>query len=208
MGSIFHSAVGSRKRQRKALRFAAGFGAALGMVLLLSACGGNRPTSFVHPRVDFSFFKKVAVLPFQNLTTDQFAPERVRESVSAELLATGAMDVVEPGQVLLVMRQLNLQPGVPLGVADLKKLGKALGVNGVIMGTVKEYGEVRSGSVSAPVVSLSLRMIEVDSGAIVWSVSNTAGGISTTMRLFGIGSSTMSEVTRTAVRQSLDTLFR
>lgn len=208
MESIFHSVVGSRERRRALLRCVARFGAALGMILSLAACGGNRPTSFIHPRVDFSFFKKVAVLPFQNLTTDQFAPERVRESVAAQLLATGAMDVIEPGQVLLVMRQLNLQPGTPLGIEDLKKLGKALGVNGVIMGTVKEYGEVRSGSVSAPVVSISLRMIEVDSGTIVWSVSNTAGGISTTMRLFGIGSSTMSEVTRTVVRQSLDTLFR
>ena len=78
----------------------------------------------------------------------------------------------------------------------------------VITGVVKEYGEVRSGSVSSNLVSLSLQMFEVKTAKIVWSASSTKGGISTTDRMFGGGGKPMNIVTEEAVIDLINKLYK
>ena len=45
-------------------------------------------------------------------------------------------------------------------VEESVKLGQALKADAIITGVVKEYGEVRSGTTTANVVSVSIQMIE------------------------------------------------
>src|SRR5574341_1291833 len=78
-------------------------------LLVLAGCGTSRPASYVHPNFDFSRVKKVAVLPLENLTSDQTAGEKMRKVVITELLATGIVDVIEPGQVNRVLANQNIQ---------------------------------------------------------------------------------------------------
>lgn len=166
------------------------------------------PTTYLHPRADLGIIKKVAVIPFDNLSRDQFAGDKVREIFISELLATGGFDVMEPGEVTKVLREQGIASVKSLGPAEVKKIGKALNAQAIILGSVNEYGEVRSGAITAPEVSLSLRMLEVESGQIVWSVSHTEGGIGVMARLFGLGESTLSETTRKLVRIQIGTLFK
>jgi hypothetical protein len=91
---------------------------------------------------------------------------------------------------------------------DVVNLGKVLGVDAVLTGVVREYGEVRSGSTSAGVVSLSVQMLETQTGKIVWSASSTRGGVDASDRLFGGGGQPMDQVTADAVRDLLDKLYR
>ncbi|MBW2401935.1 MAG: penicillin-binding protein activator LpoB, partial [Deltaproteobacteria bacterium] len=90
---------------------------------------------------------------------------------------------------------------------QIKQLSGILAVDAVITGVVKEYGSVRSGATSANVVSISLRMIEISSGQIIWSASSTRGGVKLLDRLFGGGGKPMDTVTVKAVDDLLDKLF-
>ena len=57
-------------------------------------------------------------------------------------------------------------------------------------------------------VSLSVQMLEAESGRVVWSASASAGGVSASDRVFGGGGRPMDDVTRSAVDKLLDRLFR
>jgi len=81
-------------------------------------------------------------------------------------------------------------------------------VDAVLSGVVREYGEVRSGTAASNVVSVSVQMMETQTGKVVWSASSTQGGITAADRMFGGGGDPMDQVTSKAVRDLLDKLFR
>src|SRR5262249_46129489 len=64
--------------------------------LLLAACATPR---YQDKAMDFAAVKAVAVLPFNNLSRDNLAGERVRDVFSNLLLATGAVYVLPAGEV-------------------------------------------------------------------------------------------------------------
>lgn len=169
---------------------------------------GNRPPVYIHPSYDFSVIKRAAVLPFENLTSDQTAGEKVRKVVVSELLAGGVIDVVEPGQVNRVLAQQGVQAPQALLPAEIKKLGAALDVQALILGSVETFERVSQAAVSSAEVSITLRAVDVASGTIVWSVSERAGGVGLAGRLFGLGGVGLSEAAGLAARQAVRTLFQ
>jgi hypothetical protein len=86
---------------------------------------------------------------------------------------------------------------------EVVKLGAFLKADAVITGVVREYGEVRSGTTTANIISMSIQMIEAGTGRVIWSASSTRGGISFWNRLFGGGGQPVNKVTEEAV----DALF-
>jgi TolB-like protein len=174
---------------------------------LSSFLGCRGPQAYIHPNVDLSFIQKVAVMPFANLTRDEFAGRKVREVLIAELLLTGALDVAEPGEVNRVLAKERIESISSLTAVQIKTIGKALGAQAILIGTVEEFGEVRSGSLSAPLVTIGLRMMDIESGTIIWSVNHSKGGVGIMTRLLGIGGGTISDVTTEVVREAIDTLF-
>ena len=62
-------------------------------LLALAACGG--PRRYVHPGLDPATMKRVAVLPFENLSTDRVVGEKALRLLVLELLASGVYEVVE-----------------------------------------------------------------------------------------------------------------
>lgn len=176
-------------------------------LLLLYGCPGGVPASYTHPNLDLSFYESVAVLPFNNLTQDQFAGARVRELVVSELLLTNLFNVLEPGIVDRAYRKVGVRPGTPLTKEEIKKLGDELNVQALVTGTVEIYRELRMGRALVPEVSIELRLIDVDSALPAWSVSATEGGIGLGTQLLGVRPATLSEATRTVVRKAVDSLF-
>ena len=90
---------------------------------------------------------------------------------------------------------------------EIKRFTNIVKVDAVITGALTEYGDVRSGSTSANVISISLQMIETQTTRIVWTASATKGGISIWDRLFGSGGEPMNDVTMAAINEILDKLF-
>lgn len=182
--------------------------AALAAIFWTAGCAQMAPATYVHPTYDFSRVKKVAVLPLENLTSDQTAGEKMRKLVVTELLATGIVDVVEPGQVNRVLTAQNIQNLTMLSPEDFKKVGAALGVQMLIVGSVESYDRIQVGGVQAPEVTLTLRGVDVDSGTVVWATSHTQGGATFAARLFGLTGDSLSEVAREAAHAAVATLFR
>ncbi|HEY7675636.1 MAG TPA: CsgG/HfaB family protein [Candidatus Methylomirabilis sp.] len=175
--------------------------------LWLAGCGGVAPSTYVHPNYDFSNVKKVAVLPLENLASDQTAGEKVRKIVVTELLASGVVDVVEPGQVNRVLAVQNIQNPAAMSPDEFKKLAAALGVQLLIVGSVESFDRVQVGGVQAPEVTLTLRGIDAESGTVVWAASHTQGGATFAARLFGLTGDSLSEVARKAAHEAVVTLF-
>ena len=163
---------------------------------------------FRDPNMDFGLLQSVAVMPFTNLSRETAAGERVRDVFMVMLQATGGLYVIPPGEVGRGISRLNLErPGSPTP-EEVTKFAKIVNADAVFTGTVTEYGEVRSGTSTANVVSMSLLMMEAQTGRVVWSASSTKGGVTTTDRLFGGGGEPMNATTQKAVDDLLEKLYR
>ena len=132
----------------------------------------------------------------------------MRDELIGMLLATGAVYVLPTGEVARGMGSIGRIPNEGPSVEQVKKLCAILQVDALITGVVKEYGPVRSGAAIANIISLSLQMVEKNSGMVVWSASSTKGGISIWDRLIGGGGEPMSDVTEEAINDLLDKLFQ
>jgi hypothetical protein len=176
------------------------------ILIFLAACA---TTSDIYrdPNMDFGAIQGIAVMPFLSLARDNVVAERVRDVFINDLLATGAIYVVPVGEVARgVSRAEIANPAAP-SPEEVVKLGTIIKVQAVMTGVVKEYGEVRSGTTSANIVSVSLQMMEAQTGKVVWSASSTKGGISIWDRLFGGGGQPMNKVTEKAVNDLINKLF-
>jgi TolB-like protein len=187
--------------------------ACISIILLLGfgiGCGGRgtTPSFYIRPDYDFSYIKKVAVLPMDNLTNEKFAGEAVRQVVICELLATGLVDVVVPGEADTTIEKLGLRSTKSLNAEQIKTISNSLKVQAVILGSVGKFGEVRIGNISAPEVTITLMMADATSGSIVWSITKTGGGASFMARHFGAKSETMSEAVLRVVREAIQTLYK
>lgn len=177
------------------------------LAALFLACAGTiEPTQFTNPNIDFSFVQRVAVLPFENLSSDQQAGLRATRLMVTELLASGAVDVVEPGEVEGALARLLGQQRIPT-VEEIVTLGKSLEVQALILGTVAQSEVLRSGSVGMPVVTLDAQMVETETGAIIWATTHTEKGGGLSARILGTGGQPISETTRLCVQNLLAALL-
>ena len=175
-------------------------------LVLLAACASG--PGYQDKKMDFAAIKTVAVLPLNNLSRDNLAGERVRDVFSNMLLATGAVYVLPAGEVARAIAKANVVAPATPSQEEVVNLGKVLGVDAIITGTLKEYGEVRSGNSAANAISLSVEMEETQTGKVIWSASSTQGGIGLMDRLFGGGGEPMNKVTEDAVHDLLSKLFK
>ncbi len=183
--------------------------AALTASLLLAVAGcSSRHRAYHDPNMDFGAIRTVAVLPFANLSRDNLAAERVRDVFASSLLASGAVYVVPYGEVIRASGKVGMAMAQTPSIEEVTKLGTAVKADAVIVGVVKEYGEVRSGSASSNVVSMSVQLIETATGRVVWSGTSTQGGVTMGDRLLGGGGAPLNHVTEAAVDEILDQMFR
>jgi len=176
------------------------------VILMLTGCAGMKPTVFVHPEYNFGYVERVAIIPFENLSSDQGAAHRATRLFMSELLATEAFDVVEPGEVTRSMNNNSVLYPADITRDQIITMGKELGVQAFIIGTLNESTSIRSGGTATSVVTLVVRMVETDSGQTVWSSTHTEGGRGFWSSLFGTGGKSTSEVTRNCVKRAIKTL--
>ncbi len=178
------------------------------VVLVMSGCGSST-LRYVNPDANFSYIKKIAVLPFNNFTSERFASEKVRGVLTVDLLSRHTFEVVEQGQVTKILASVLGNAGfregrvVELDAETLKLLGEKLGAQAVILGSVDEYRSARGGAA----VSISMRLVDTGSGIVLWQSKSTVLGDNYWRRMFGIGVVDNTKLTRVAVKKALDTLL-
>lgn len=184
-------------------------GAALGALLLLVLCWGCSPgpSSYVRSDADFSYVRRAAVLPFQNLSQDLHAGTRMQSMFMSALLEKGVLPLVDLGETLDAMNRMRLNAEAALTPEQIIALGKELQVDALFMGTVEEYGMERMSNDRVYVVTASFSMVETETGSMVWKAQVHRDGTSFWRKLFGGGSASLYQVSRTTVDQALETLF-
>jgi len=175
--------------------------------LVLTGCGGMGATKFVHAGFDFGFIERVAVVPFENLSSEQGAGARATRYFTTALLSAEAFDVVEPGEVSKAVEQFGFVASAQLTEEQAVSLGRTLGVQAVFLGSLAESAKIRSGSNNVSVITVVTSMVETETGTTVWSSTNTEDSASIWSSLFGTGQKSSSEVMRKALDGCLDTLL-
>jgi TolB-like protein len=177
-------------------------------VLLVSCAPAVTSSVFRDPNMDFGAIQTVAVLPFQNLSRDSVVADRVRDVFVNSLLSTGVVYVLPVGEVARGVARAEIQTPTTPSPEEVIKLAANVKAQAVVTGVVREYGEVRSGSSSAGVIALSVQMLEAQTGRTVWTASSTRGGISVWDRLLGGGGRPMNDITRQAINDVIQRLFK
>ncbi len=134
----------------------------------LPLCGcTKRVQAFRHPEADLSAVTRVAVMTFDNLTSSQFAGEKVTTIYISELLMNVDIEIVEPGELTKALIAQNIV-GTKLSQSEIKAVGRAVKADTLVFGSVQEYGQQRIRNESYPVVSLNVRWVDVNTGTIIF----------------------------------------
>jgi len=176
------------------------------ILLACAACASGR--NYHDSNMDFGSVRTVVVLPFANLSRESIAADRMRDAFSTALLATGSVYVVPQGEVARALSRLSVGSSTAPTADEMVKIGGLLKADAIVTGIVREYGEVRSGTASGNIVSLSLSLQEAATGKAVWSGVVTKGGVSFWDRLVGSGGAPMNDVTEAAVDDLIAKLFK
>ena len=178
------------------------------MLVGLAACAHSTSGVFRDQSMDFGAIQNIAVMPLANDTREQTAADRVRDVFINKLLSTGAAYVLPVGEVKRGITRAGLSDPTTPSPEEVVKFAGIVKADAVIIGTIKEYGEVRSGTSSSTAISLSMQMLESQTGRVVWAAASTKGGITFGDRLFGGGGEPMNVVTEKAVDELIDKLFK
>ncbi len=181
---------------------------ALLAVAAASLGGCAAATAYRNEDMDFGAIQTVAILPLGNLTRDNQAAERVRDVLNTMLLATGSFYVLPNGEVSKALAKAGVADPTSPTAEETVKLCAQLKADALMTGTLREYGEARSGSVSSNVISLGLKLSEAQTGRVVWSASSTKGGVGFRERLLGGGGDPLNVVTEKAVNDLINQLFK
>jgi len=125
---------------------------------------------------------RVAILPLENLTKHHNAGMIGAELLISEVHSRGRFDIVPFAEVREVMEQLDISRADRMKNITAKKIGEAVAADLVMTGSVSEYG-YQFGLREEPSVSMNLRLVKINNGAILWT--HSAGlvdrGVSVTM---------------------------
>jgi len=145
------------------------------VALLCSACSSSYHRQFIDAPSISTGQRHVAVLPLVNLTAHPNAGRAVGDILATEMYGLPGFTFLERTamQEGIKGRDEDLEYAMDNAVAQ--KLGRKLGVDTVVYGSVTEYGYKR-GIDQSPAVGVNLRMLDVASGAVLWAASSSENG--------------------------------
>ncbi|MFQ5560668.1 MAG: GNA1162 family protein [Nitrospinota bacterium] len=162
------------------------------VILVGAGCTSPRTKLYIRESANFQYINNVAVLPFNNMSEDKYAGEKVRSVVIMELLNSGAFEVSEEGEVNKVtwevFREMGFREGdiVSLDIETMRRIAERLGVQALLVGTVEQYGQARIVDTPSSMVSLSLRLVEANSGVTLWRGVSSIKGYAVWRTILGL----------------------
>jgi len=153
----------------------------IALLMTTAGCGSLiESRSFINPNADFTFYTRVGLLPFNNLSDDRLAGEKMTEVFMTELLIGGGLDVMDPGQFNTVVAQV-LKTNAPiagqeLSPAQLTQIAEIAKVQGIFMGTIHDYKMLQIGGEQYPLITMTVKFIDAPTGTVAWQSSTSATG--------------------------------
>lgn len=147
---------------------------AIAAVILLAGCATTGDPYFQKVKSKANIFvapgtthiAKVAVLPFRAPT--ELIGASVSDLFVTELLRTRRYELVERSQMARVLSESELALA-GLSASRAAEVGAMMGAEGVVIGTVDEYATVAVRGRTYAVVGISARLIDVETGKVMWS---------------------------------------
>jgi len=175
----------------------------LASALAVLSCASSSGTRvFVNPDADMTFYERVAVLPFTNLSQDGLAGARITRSFVTELIMTNRYKIVQTEEFRPILMKSGGMPA-PDGSYDVVKLRDAatqVGATGILRGAVTEYQMQASGTGETPVLAFDVEMLDAKTGDVVWRASITKRGKSR-IPIVGGGTRTLGRLTQVACEE-------
>ena len=156
-------------------------------LLFLTLIFGCAPRTAIKKGYDFTKINRVGVLEFTGYEEEINSGSAMADGFMRELIFRG-IDVIERERLESLLREQHLTVGKFLDPETVKEVGKLSGVDALITGTVTryipehkdtiyfedEYGEIKSEVfLIGADVGVSARMIDVETGLVVWASSYT-----------------------------------
>lgn len=144
------------------------------LLVLLAACSGVPSPYYMNAAAPPVRGMSVAILPFENLSTDPNAGTVIAQMTASELYARGLFKLMEETEARKRAADARI---------DLSQLGeataagqaaKALGVDAVLIGSVSEF-RYQHGLKEEPTVSVSARLVRAD-GTVMWATTRSSIG--------------------------------
>jgi len=151
---------------RRPVRFLV-LAAALALASGFAGCGGSAPRPSAAPPSGERV--RIAVLPFDNLTTEGTAGEFMTLVFFTEIGARADYEPVETGIVAATLESLGVRTAGSLSAEQLRTIGERLGVRSLLIGSVLESGTVRTPEGELPSVGVTLKLLDAASGRVLWT---------------------------------------
>ena len=175
-------------------------------LLSLNGCGHQYLTARSASASELAGIKSVAVLPFENLTKFFQAGRIVPDLLATEIYRSRRFQVMERAEAVAACAEMGIQIPQSIDAQYARVLGKKLGVDGVIIGSVTEYWYRvyrEEDEDVEPAVGINARLISVSTGEVVWAASVTRSSYD----LFLTQKDPLNRVAQLAVVKMLDTLL-
>lgn len=143
----------------------------LGCLFLLNACSRGH-SSFYIDKTNIYPVKRVAVFPFRNFSKNPHAMEVVTQIFLAKLSKIDGFEIEELGNIIDFMVEQRVRVGASINKSKLLLLKRRYKIDAVIFGDIlafEQKGEV-------PYISLSARMLIIDTDQIVWKANIERNG--------------------------------
>jgi curli biogenesis system outer membrane secretion channel CsgG len=159
--------------------------AVLAAPALTSAAGSDKP--------------RIAVLEFKNKADNQWwyrgGAEAAQDVFVTELVKSGKFRVIEREQLQALMQEKNLSLSGDIDPQTAIRAGKLLGLNYLLTGAITEYGntDVSGGARGVYagkrkfVAAMNARLIDTETGEILWADEARAEEASIKVSVFGAG---------------------
>jgi len=150
------------------------FGILTLLLILLISCGHSYNRFYIGWPNAIQKMKKVAVMPFDNLTAFPNAGMIISELFTSELYSLGQFKVIDSLQIKKILEEKNIEIPLVIDRSFAQEIGAVLGVDGIFIGSVSEYWyrvRVQETREEEPAVGVNARLVDTSSGAVVWASS-------------------------------------
>lgn len=165
------------------------------LILLSTGCGARVNSYIMKDYYSIGKIEKVAVIGIRNSTGAPDIEKVVGELLITDLVKTGRYTVVERGEIEKIFKELSLDLSGTINQADMKKVGELAGVDAIFTGSVTQFESYKTDAPSklwfallhvgaaaftyfkatqAATIGVSLRMVDVTTGKVLWSGDYTA----------------------------------
>jgi hypothetical protein len=127
---------------------------------------------FFNSNVPPEEIRKVVVLPIRPGGEGSESARRITDLLLARLRELKKYDITPAPDLKDLVEKKGMDWGTIHHYAQVLEIGKSLGVDGVMMGSLSEYGRMADRTQ----FGLNLRMIRIPEGDTAWSMSSSARG--------------------------------